>query len=631
MSGLETAPHEKSERRLAAILVADVVGYSRLMERDDEGTLARLQHISAGVIEPKVAEHRGRIFRTMGDGLLIEFPSVVEAVTCAVEIQRQLGALDSDEPPERRVQLRIGVNVGDVIRKNNDVFGTGVNIAARLESLAEPGSVYISGEAYDHIRDRPFAFDDLGMKAVKNIARLVRVYRVRDDDATPVPQPPMKRQTRTERLALLAALLVILLGFAAERGWWPWPTLKVAPSPPRLSIVVLPFENLSKDPQQDYLADGITEDLTTDLSRVSGSFVIGRNTAFTYKGKPLDLRKLGQELNVRYVLEGSVLRIEKELRVNVQLIDAETGRHLWADRFDHDLTNVLKLHDEVTTRIAYTLGLVLRKDAGSRPIIGNADAIDFLLRASAVRQGNRLKEGTNQAIALYEKAITIDPTSVPGISHLSSLLSSRVINGWSDARSADIKRAGELSERALALDPSNESVRSARAEYFRAVRRPDLAIGQFESVIRLDPNAVDALSELGRVKTFVGEPEATIVLVSQAMRLSPRDPATGSWQYWMGYAHLLLGDGNEAIHWLEMACDTTPGVSYFYFYLAAAYGYMDRVPEARAALQKAYRLNPSEQRKISDERAGGQSADRKYFELRDRTIIIGLRKAGMPE
>jgi TolB-like protein/class 3 adenylate cyclase len=319
------------ERRLAAILAADVAGYSRLMGADEEGTHGRLTAHIRELVEPKIKEHRGRTVKNTGDGLLAEFPSVVDAVRCAVEVQREMAERNAATPVDQRIEFRIGVNLGDVIVEEHDIFGDGVNVAARLEGLAEPGGICISRMVRDNVRDKlDYTFEDLGEQQVKNIARPVRVFALRRKAAAVLP-------------ALSA----------------PASTSSFSPRAPRLSIVVLPFTNLSNDPEQQYFADGITEDLTTDLSRIAGMFVISRNTAFTYRNKPIDTKQISRELGVRYVLEGSVRRSGNQVRVSAQLIDAQTDAHLWADRFDRDTNDLFVLQSEITGRLANALGVEL--------------------------------------------------------------------------------------------------------------------------------------------------------------------------------------------------------------------------------------------------------------------------------
>jgi len=351
-------------RRLAAILAADVAGYSRLMGADEEGTLARLMAHRRELVDPRIAEHRGRIVKTTGDGLLVEFQSVVDAVRCAVEVQRGMAERNAAIPREKRIEFRIGINLGDVIVEGDDLYGDGINIAARIEALADAGGVFVSNTVYDHVRDRlPVVFEDLGEQQVKNIARPVRVYGLRLDNIAELPASSGPPATSVSQ-SLVA---------------------------PRLSIVVLPFANLSNDPEQGYFADGITEDLTTDLSRLAPMFVISRNTAFTYRSKPIGTKQIGRELGVRYVLEGSVQRLGNQVRVNAQLIDAETDAHLWADRFDGDTSDLFTLQDEITSRIAGALNLELTAREAARSH-GHPDTLDYILRGRAAF--SKLPRGT---------------------------------------------------------------------------------------------------------------------------------------------------------------------------------------------------------------------------------------------
>jgi adenylate cyclase len=373
-----------STRRLTAILALDVAGYSRLMGADEEGTHERVKGHLGQLVDPKIEEYRGRTVKNTGDGLLAEFASVVDAVRCAVEVQRGMIDREPEVPDERRIEFRIGINLGDVIVEDKDIFGDGVNIAARLEALAEPGGICISGTVYDQIRDKlSYPFDDRGEQSVKNIARPVRVYAVRPEGTAELP---------------------------ASSG----PPSTAIPQPavaPRLSIVVLPFSNLSDDREQQYFADGITEDLTTDLSRLAHMLVISRNTAFTYRDKRVDTRQIGRELCVRYVLEGSVRRAENRVRVNAQLIDAETDTHLWAERFDGDAGDLFALQDEITSRIAVALNLELVASEAARRT-EHPDALDYILEGRAAVTNPRSRSKFAEAISFFERALALDPQSV---------------------------------------------------------------------------------------------------------------------------------------------------------------------------------------------------------------------------
>ena len=412
-------------RRLAAILAADVAGYSRLMGRDEEGTLERLKAHRRALVDPKIAEHRGRIVKTTGDGMLVEFASVVDAVRCAAEVQRGMLDRDAELAEESRIRFRIGVNLGDIIIDEGDIFGDGVNVAARLEALAEPGGICVSGTVHDQIRDRlPYRLDDLGEQSVKNIARPVRIYALRPAAIADLPASSAPPAAPIAQPAVA----------------------------PRLSIVVLPFANLSNDPEQQYFADGITEDLTTDLSRIEGSFVISRNTAFTYRGKPVNAKQIGRELGVRYVLEGSVRRSGNQVRVNAQLIDAETDAHLWAERFDRDTSDLFALQDEITSRIAVTLNLELvRPRPPGRPSIPTRWTT-FSGDAPQLRSRRRATDA-DEAIGLYEHALALDPRSVEAQSRLANALAARVMDNMTDTAAADMQRAEGLAGQALAAAP----------------------------------------------------------------------------------------------------------------------------------------------------------------------------------
>src|SRR3984893_15454585 len=412
-------------RRLAAILAADVVGYSRLMGADEEGTHERFKAHLGELVEPKIREHRGRIVKTTGDGVLAEFPSVVDAVRCAGEIQRAMVDRDLDVAEERRLRFRIGVNLGDVIVDDDDIYGDGVNIAVRLEGLATPGSICVSGTVRDHIGNRlPYAFEDIGEQNVKNIARPVRGYAFCPEGTAGLPTARVSSTTSSS--TPVAA--------------------------PRLSIVVLPFTNLGDDREQQYFADGITEDLATDLSRLANMFVISRNTAFTYRNKPVDTRQIGRELGVRYVLEGSVRRSGSQLRVNAQLIDAATDAHLWAERFGRDTSDLFALQNEITSQIANALGVELTAAEAARPT-EHSDALDHILRGRAVLLKPRTRDTYREAIDLFERALALDPQSVEAQSRLAAALVNRMLELTTDSAAADLARAEGLVDQALAASP----------------------------------------------------------------------------------------------------------------------------------------------------------------------------------
>jgi adenylate cyclase len=514
-----------ASRRLAAILAADVVGYSRLMGADEEGTHERLKAHLVELVDPKIREHHGRIVKTTGDGVLAEFASVVDAVRCAGEIQRAMAGRDLDLADERRLRFRIGINLGDVIADGGDIYGDGVNIAVRLEGLAAPGGICVSGTVRDHIGDRlPYAFEDMGEQNVKNIARPVRVYTLRPEGIAGVPTASASSTTSSS------------------------PPVAA----PRLSIVVLPFTNLSDDREQQYFADGITEDLTTDLSRLANMFVISRNTAFTYRNKPIDTKQIGRELCVRYVLEGSVRRSGNRVRVNAQLIDAATDAHLWAERFDSDTVDLFALQNEITSRIAVTLDLELIGAEAARPT-EHPDALDYILRGRAAGLKPNSRNVSAEAIGLYERALALDPRSAEAQSLLAGALAGRVLDYMSDSAGADMARAEALVGQALAASPRSAIVHFAKGEILRAQRRFEEAVPEYETVIAFNRNWASAYAHIGQCKLYTGSIEATIPILEQVIRLSPRDPFIGSWYNRIGLVHLLQSRTDEAIIWLEKA------------------------------------------------------------------------------
>jgi adenylate cyclase len=632
-------------RRLAAILAADVVGYSRLMGADEEGTHERFKAHLVELVDPKIREHHGRIVKTTGDGVLAEFASVVDAVRCAGEIQRAMADRDLDLAEERRLRFRIGVNLGDVIADGGDIYGDGVNIAARLEGLAAPGGICVSGTVRDHIGDRlPYVFEDLGEQSVKNIARPVRVYALRSEAVADLPAssmaPSVSHRRRIVKTITAAALAVLVIVGSA---WWLWPVTKPSPTPavaaatsiaqplvaPRLSIVVLPFANLSNDPDQQYFADGITEDLTTDLSHIADMFVISRNTAFTYRNKSIDTRQIGRELGVRYVLEGSVQRSGNLLRVNAQLIDAETNVHLWAERFDRNTADLFALQNEITSRIAIALNRELIAGEVARPT-EHMDALDFILRGRAAFLKPLTRDTYAEAIGMYERALALDPGSVEAQSLLAGSLAGRVMEGMTHTRAADIERAEQLAGQALAASPGSPFAHLARGQVLRAQDRYKAAIPEYEAAIAFNRNWVSAISALADCNLHAGPIEDVIPLVEQAIRLSPRDPDISNMYGRIAIAHLLRSHIDEAIVWSEKSRDANPARAFPHSALAAAFALKGETERAAAELAEARRLNYDFYRSITRLRA-------RYFEipeiraLFEATYGAGLRKAGMPE
>jgi len=591
-------------RKLAAILAADVAGYSRLMGADEEGTHERLKAHLRELVNPKMEEHRGRIVKNTGDGLLAEFASVVDAVRCATEIQRGMVDREPEAPDKRRIRFRIGINLGDVIAEHGDIFGDGVNIAARLEALAEPGSICISGTVRDHIGDRlPYAFDDIGEQRVNNIARPVRVY-------TWHPEGMASLRTASASSPSSAAASV---------------------TAPRLSIVVLPFTNLSDDREQQYFADGITEDLTTDLSRLVGMLVISRNTAFTYRDKSIDTKQIGRELGVRYVFEGSVRRSGNRVRVNAQLVDAATDTHLWAERFDSDTADLFAVQAEITSQIASALNLELTTREAARAI-EDPDTVDYILRGRAALWKPATCENYTAAINLFEHALALEPHSVDAQSWLASALAWRMLDGIADAPAADITRAERLVEQALAKSSLNPLAHFAKGQLLRALGRPEEAIPEYEMALAFNRNWVDALAAIGRCKILIGRIDEAIRDLEQATRISPRDPFVAYWYLRLGEAYLLQAHVEEAIVSLEKARNLSPASALFRAYLASAYALKGDMARAAGELVEARKLDGasccSSIASLKDIEDFGVPAVRAAYET---TLFAGLRKAGMPE
>jgi TolB-like protein/class 3 adenylate cyclase/Tfp pilus assembly protein PilF len=597
-----------STRRLAAILAADVAGYSRLMGADEEGTHERLKAHLRELVEPKIGEHSGRIVKNIGDGLLAEFASVVDAVRCAVEWQRAMVDREPGIPGDRRIRFRIGINLGDVIAEEHDIFGDGVNVAARLEALAEPGRLCISRMVRDQIRDKlPFTFEDMGEQSVKNIARPVRAF------------------------ALRSRAVADLLAPSAPASL---PILQPAVAP-RLSIVVLPFANLGNDPEQQYFADGITEDLTTDLSRIPDMFVISRNTAFTYQGKRVDTKQIGRELGVRYVLEGSVRRLRNQVRVNGQLIDAETDSHLWAERFDGDMSDLFALQDEITGRIANALGTELVGAEAGRST-ANPDALDYILRGRATLNRGGGRENWAEATKMFESALTLDPSSISAKIWLALAIIGPVLDGVVDPGDADLKRAEELIEQAL-ITSRDPLAHLAKGQLMRARGWFANAIPEYEAVIASDRNRAVVYAILGWCKFAMGLADDEVVrLAEHAIRLNPRHPSVAVAYNLIASVRLYQSrpDPDEAIVWHEKAVHINPMHPWGHLALAVAYGLKGDISRAALELADAQKLSdrfPSISRFRASAAVSSElntPANRDRFETIE---VAGLRKAGMPE
>jgi TolB-like protein/class 3 adenylate cyclase/Tfp pilus assembly protein PilF len=648
---------EPVQRRLAAILAADVAGYSRLMGADEEGTLDRLKAHRRELVDPKVKEHRGRIVKLTGDGALIEFPSVVDAVKCAVEIQRAMLDRNAETPEDKRITFRIGVNLGDVIIDGDDIYGDGVNIAARLEALAEPGGVCLSNTVRDHVGDRlPYIFEDIGEQSVKNIAQPVHAWAISaaavaalPEVALPAPSAaaPRRGPARWGTVAAASLVLVIGIGIAA---WWAWPQRSVpavavpAASPqspagsasvaiPRLSFVVLPFENLSRDPDQEYFADGITDDLTTDLSRISGSFVIARNTAFTYKGKPVDVKQIGRELDVHYVIEGSVRRAGNQVQVNIQLIDAESGAHLWADRFDTDRRDLAEAQTEITGRLARSLNVELVRDVSRRISQErgvNPDAGDLVMRGWALWNQPRSEANLGEAQRAFEQALALDPRSIEARIGLTQVLTEFIGIGWRNSVKQDEARAEQLLFEALGQDPNSSMAHYAMGRLRQAQNRSTEALTEFEAAVALDRNNPWALLLVGGMLRWLGQPQEGIPYIESAIRLSPHDPNIGIFYWPLAHCHLLLGHVDQAIDLFRKSIAANPRLWWTHLHLAAALGLRGDLDEAQAEFAESLRLKPNIN-SLAAFAALPAHANPNYRALAEQTDILGLRRAGFPE
>jgi adenylate cyclase len=645
---------QQAERQMAAVVAADIAGYSRLMGADEEGTLARLRACRRELIDPGIARHRGRIVKTTGDGLLIEFSSPVEAVRWAVEMQQGMIDRNAKVPEDKRIRFRVGINLGDVIVDDGDLYGDAVNIAARLENLAEPGGICISRTVREQIRDRlALPFKDGGEQSVKNIARPIRVYALSADAVAALPKaelPAVPRPAgplyprRHVAAAALAGVLIVAGGL-----WWLWPSpmapsasvtappLEKAAAPvvpstaPRLSIVVLPFTNLSDDKEQQYFADGITEDLTTDLSRIWSMLVISRNTAFTYKDKLVNAKQIGRELSVRYLLEGSVRRSGNQVRVNAQLIDAETDTHLWSERFERDIGDLFALQNEITGRIANSLGRELIVAEAARPT-EHPDALDYIFRGRAAFAKGPSRDNYAEAIDLFERALALDSRSVAAQILLANVLLNRVRENLTDSRAADIERAEELVGQALAISPNNPMVHFTKGQLLRTQRRCEEAIPEYDTVLAYNRNSVAALLGLGICKVLVGSVNEAIPLFEQTIRLDPRDPYVVYRYDWIGLVHLLQSRTDEAIIWFEKARSVNPAMSGPHAHLASAYGLKDESERAAAELAEARRLSGEGSFPSIARLAGtGYFGVPKIRALFEATYFVGLRKAGVPE
>jgi adenylate cyclase len=626
------------QRKLAALISADVVGYSRLMGDDEMATIETLTAYRA-LMSNCIEQYRGRVVDSPGDNLLAEFPSVVDALECAVDIQKQLKSKNEALPETRRMAFRIGVNLGDIIQDGDSIFGDGVNITARMEGLAEAGGICISGTAYDHVKNKlHFGYEVLGKQKVKNISDPVRAYRVltRPEDAGALKykvkkdDPKHRRRVHLVTIAIVAAVIVGMVAWKHQmdkKGQKP-PIVRLLEKhralklPDKPSIAVLPFTNMSGDMEQDYFSDGMTEDLITDLSQISGLFVISRNSVFTYKGKAVKVEEVAKDLGVRYVLEGSVRRVSDQVRITAQLIDATTGHHVWAERYDRDMKDIFALQDEVTGKIVEALAVNLVADEHTRLTkkgTDNLGAYDLALRGIAHFR-RHTKESNELAREMFARAVQLDPNYTDAYAGLVWTRLMAWVYGWShDPKLLD--DALELGKKAVSLDESSPQGHVILGDVYLWKKRHKEAIAELEKAVSLNPNDADALSSLGGALVFSGLPEKALGYLEKAIRLNPNYP-----EYYifnLGQAFFQLKMYEEAVTALRKSIIQNPNFMPAHYVLAACYGHLGKQEFARAEAEDVKRMIPGFSIKASFEILPFK--DEEDFEH----FAEGLRKAGL--
>lgn len=592
-------PDDRVDRRLAAIFAGDIAGYSRLMGTDEEGTLRQLKVHRKELVDPKITEHRGRIVKTTGDGMLVEFVSVVDAVRCAVDIQRGMAERNVAVPTDLRIEFRIGINVGDIIFDGDDIFGDGVNVAARLEALADPGGIMVSSVVHDQVRDKlSFGFESLGEQTVKNIARPVGVHRIHLAEQV-VADRPIAAVGKMERM-----------------------------HSDRPSIAVLPFVNMSGDAEQEYFADGITEDLITALSKLRWLLVIARNSSFIYKGKAVDVKRVARDLGVRYVLEGSVRKGGSRVRVTAQLIDAATGNHIWAERYDGELTDIFDLQDQLTARVVGAIAPKLEQveiERAARKPTESLDAYDYFLRGMAsLHQWTR--QSSDEARRLFYRAIELDAgfASAWGMAAWSFVPPKG--NDWMGDRAQDVAETTRLARRAVELG-ADDAAALAGAGYALVFVVHDLDEGPaiLDRALALCPNLAGALIDNGWTKAFLGEPDLAIKHINDAMRLSPLDPMSFRTRAAVAFAHFVAGRYEESSSWAEKSLQEKANYLPALRDLAASKVLAGRDSEAKAAMARLRELAP----------AMRVSSVKQWLPFRRPDDLArledGLRRAGLPD
>jgi adenylate cyclase len=621
------------ERKLAAILSADVVGYSRLMAEDEAATVRALTD-NREAISMLVGQHRGRVVDSPGDNLLAEFPTATDAVSCAVEIQGVLEARNAQLPVDRKMQFRIGVHSDEVRAEGERLYGDGVNIAARLEGLAEPGGICVSRTVHEQVRHRlELSYDDLGDQEVKNIPEPVRAYRVRPGTTVPTPTVEPKLRPRT----LAVAGLVLILVVAGLLVWrLPTTTPSITPTDEqftvpgfggRPAIAVLPFDNLSGDPEQEYFADGIAEDLITRLSSWRRFPVIARNSSFTYKGQAVDVQQVGRELGARYVVEGSVRRAGNRVRISGQLIDATTGAHIWAETYDRELRDIFEVQDSITEAVSMSLRAALgefeiQRVARTEP--RNPNAYETNLRGLWHR--NRFtKEDNAKARSLFREAAELDSGFAAPLCNLAVSHYWDIFYQWTDSPARSAAELNRNARACVAVNPEQEGGQMAFAMGYILTGQRDKTISAFESAIQLNPSVSSGYLGLGLTQAITGRPDEALVNLEKGMRLSPRDPVMWFFFHGKGLAHFAAGRYQDAVHWAQQCVQRRPGFVLAYVVLAASHAHLSQLDDARTALQEALRVQPDLSRDNFQRTAPIVAPD-----FVDR-LYDGLRKAGLKE
>jgi len=584
-----------STRRLAAILAADVAAYSRLIGADESGTLQALKAIRAELIDSKIAAHNGRLVKTTGDGLLVEFVSVVDALRCATEVQAGMAERNSTIAGDRRIEYRVGIHQGDIVVEDGDIFGDGVNVAARLEALAEPGEICVSARVQEDATGKlDLAFEDMGEQTLKNIARPVRAYRVTTSAGS----------ARAREMTTLAL-------------------------PDKPSIAVLPFANMSGDPDQEYFADGVVEEIITALSRIRWLFVIARNSSFTYKGRAVDVKQVAQQLGVRYVLEGSVRKAGSRVRITGQLIDTTSGAHIWADRFDGALDDIFELQDLVASNVAGAIEPKLRQseiERATRKPTESLDAWDLYLRALALRY-QYTEEAIQEAVVMLRRELAIDPSFAPAAAMIGSCLMHQRVHRLAPVSDAEIAEAVRLARGAIEAgkdDPDALWMAGWTLSVFGG--EPATGANVIDRALALNPNSAHAWAARGLVSLIQNRPDAAIEASERAIRLSPLDPwGARAFTFLLGAAHFAAGRYEQAIEWADRALAAQPGYRPGLLVKVASLAHLGRIDEARDWLGRVLELEPG--LTIARWKATAPTLRPEYVARSEE----GLRKAGMPE